>query len=106
MNTEFLNLRNYLDVSNASHTSTTTEYLAAFGLGGIWINWIWLKTIFRQKRSVIWKIIVLCMFLLFINSTPQLKFVWTYFILFAMYKAADDSPETELPSAAAKPVIK
>lgn len=95
METMFLNLRDILGtITNMAHTSTSTEYLAAFGLGGLWINWLWISTVFSNRRSIIWKVLVLLSFFIVLNESPQINFTWTYFILFAMLRVRYEDANT------------
>lgn len=83
----FLRLRDTLaTITNMSHTSTSTEYLAAFGIGGFWINYLWAKALLNKEGTIIWKILVFLSFFLILNETPQISFVWTYFILFNLLR--------------------
>ena len=95
METLFLSLRDIVGtITNMSHTSTSTEYIAAFGLGGIWINWLWISSLFANKRSAVWKVLILLSFLIVLNVSPQISFTWTYFILFSLLRIKDESSET------------
>lgn len=84
----FLKLRDILaTITGMAHTSTSTEYIAAFGIGGIWINLLWIKSILNKKGTLINKVCILSSIILILNESPQINFVWTYFVLFILIKS-------------------
>lgn len=87
MEERFLVLRDIISkITNMAHTSTSSEYLAAFGLGGLWINYLWFRGIVDKKRSTVVNVGVVLIFFLMLNEAPQINFVLTYFVLFALLR--------------------
>lgn len=87
MEVRFLALRDAASlITNLAHTSTSTEYIAAFGLGGIWINWLWLLGLTSKHRSIVLNIGIVVIFFVLLNLAPQINFVFPYFILFALLR--------------------
>ena len=81
----FLQMRDIIaTISGMAHTSTSTEYIAAFGVGGIWINYLWIRGLVQEKKNIVWKIIMIISFVLILNESPQINFVYTYFVLFVL----------------------
>lgn len=92
--TMFLEMRDiFSKITGMSHASTNSYYLAAFGIGGIWINILWIIAIMTSKKTVVWRIVMLIGFIIALNETPQISFTWTYFILFALLKYVNASDE-------------
>lgn len=87
MEVRFLALRDILSkITNMAHTSTSSEYLAAFGMGGVWINWLWIKAIWQKGKTIVFNIGAICIFFIMLNEAPQINFVLTYFVLFSLLK--------------------
>lgn len=87
MEVRFLALRDAASlITNLAHTSTSTEYIAAFGLGGFWINWLWLKGLISKSRSFVLNFGLVAIFFVLLNLAPQINFVFPYFILFALLR--------------------
>ena len=87
METEFLRLRDILcTVTGMAHTSTSTEYMAAFGLGGIWINWLWIKGAISNSKNVLTGVLLIMILAIMLNVAPQINFPLTYFLLFVLLK--------------------
>jgi len=83
---DFLDLRDIIapTISNMSHCATTMEYIAAYGIGGIWINYHWAKGVLSLRLPGVIKVCFLATVGIFLNVVPQLGFAVTYFILFAL----------------------
>ena len=87
MEVRFLALRDAASlITNLAHTSTSTEYIAAFGLGGFWINWLWLKGLIDNSQSLVLNFGLVVIFFILLNLAPQINFVFPYFILFALLR--------------------
>ncbi|MFR2451487.1 MAG: hypothetical protein ACLS9A_08975 [Clostridia bacterium] len=87
MEKKFLIMRDIVSkITNMAHTSTTSEYVAAFGVGGIWINYLWVKGLVEKNKSVVFNCGIILIFLVMLNEAPQINFVLTYFILFALVR--------------------
>lgn len=94
MEVRFLALRDVASqITNMAHTSTSTEYIAAFGLGGFWINWLWLKGLFQKQRAFVLNVGIVAIFLVMLNLAPQINFVWPYFIMFALLQCTNQEQE-------------
>lgn len=79
----------YREIAQLPQTSTSTYYLAAFGMFGLLYTWFWLYGIWKLKnQSVLSRITIITVFFLILNKEPHTSIVTTYCIMFYFLKEA------------------
>ena len=72
---------------NAAQTSTSTMFLAAFGILGIYHTYAWLKvTVVAKQLTFMQKVLFGIIIFFILNQTPHISFIYTNLLLFVFLK--------------------
>ncbi len=82
---------------NAAQTSTSTMFLAAFGILGIYHTYAWLKvTAIAKQLSFMQKVLFGVIIFFILNQTPHISFIYTNLLLFVLLKKTRTNEKTDL----------
>lgn len=80
-------LYEYVRITDSAQTSTSTAFLAAFGIAGFLYTLIWMVAIFLVKKLTFsTKIILIISILSILNKEPHIFFTLTYIMIFYIVK--------------------
>ena len=78
-------------MEHVADTSTSTYLLSVYGIPGALYTIFWIVGIFKQRKNVFVKIILLAIFLLIINKEPHQNLAYSWIILFFLLKDTESA---------------